>query len=333
MSQQQPTLSHGQQQPQPIQQQSTRSKRSTSPTKRSSSPTKQRRSPSPTKQERSPSPTKQQRSSSPSSSKRSPSPTKKQRSSGSVPKSNITIRQNFSDESENLINQLINNILFNCYSATSMAYYFDRQDIGMFGMANFYRWCAREGYQCARLLMDYLVVRGGEVQFKTIKKPEKDEWGTPLESLEYLVELKKVINQQVLKVHSSACENNDAHLQDFLETVILRPLVEFVRKVAVLITNLERAGSKLGEYQFNKDLELYLVDLMRDVKVSSLPITAVGAPVPSVGSLLTPPTVSPLGPSKYVPGFGVTTPNFNLTDVINLISNIGLNPMGHKSFM
>jgi ferritin len=222
-----------------------------------------------------------------------------------------------------------------------MAYYFDREDIGLFGMANFYRWCAREGYQCARLLMDYLVVRGGEVQFKTIKKPEKDEWGTPLESLQYLVDLKKVINQQVLKVHSSACESNDAHLRDFLETVLLRPLVEFLRKVAVLITNLERAGTKLGEYQFNKDLELYLLDIMRDVKVSNLPITAVGAPVPqatsAIASLLTPilapSTVSPLGPSKYVPGFGVTTSNFSLSDVINLFSNIGLTSMGHKSFM
>lgn len=223
-----------------------------------------------------------------------------------------------------------------------MAYYFDREDIGLFGMANFYRWCAREGYQCARLLMDYLVVRGGEVQFKSIKKPEKDEWGTPLEALEYLVDLKKVINQQVLKVHSVGCEGNDAHLKDFLETVILRPLIEFLRKVAVLITNLERAGSKLGEYQFNKDLELYLLDLMRDVKVSHLPITAVGAPVPQVstgpvGSLLTaslaPPTMSPLGPSKYAPGYGAPSPNFNLADVINLISNIGLNSIGYKSFM
>jgi len=223
-----------------------------------------------------------------------------------------------------------------------MTYYFDREDIGLFGMANFYRWCAREGYQCARLLMDYLVVRGGEVQFKTIKKPEKDEWGTPLEALEYLIDLKKVINQQVLKAHSVGCENNDAHLKDFLETVILRPLVEFLRKVAVLITNLDRAGSKLGEYEFNKDLELYLLDIMRDVKVSQLPITAVGAPFPQVssslvGSLLTPSlapsTVSPLGPSTYVPGFNATTPNFNLADVINLMSNIGLTSIGHKSFM
>ena len=104
----------------------------------------------------------------------------------------VTIRQNFSDESENLINQLINNTFFAAYTCTSMAYYFDREDIGLFGMADFFRWCARESYQCCRLLMDYIVVRGGEVEFDTVKKPEKNEWGTPIEALEYLIDLKKV---------------------------------------------------------------------------------------------------------------------------------------------
>lgn len=104
----------------------------------------------------------------------------------------VTIRQNFSDESENLINQLINNLLFGCYSCTSMAYYFDREDIGLFGMADFFRWCSRESYQSCRLLMDYIVVRGGQVEFLPVKKPEKTEWGTPLDALEYLIDLKKV---------------------------------------------------------------------------------------------------------------------------------------------
>lgn len=104
----------------------------------------------------------------------------------------VNIRQNFSDESENLINQLINNDFFVSYTCTSMAYYFDREDVGLFGMADFFRWVARSCYQRCRLLMDYIVVRGGEVEFETIKKPEKNEWGTPLEALEYLIDLKKV---------------------------------------------------------------------------------------------------------------------------------------------
>lgn len=143
-----------------------------------------------------------------------------------------------------------------------------------------------------------------------------------------------MINQQVLKVHNQACEQVDPHLTDFLETVILRPLVEFIRKVGVLVSNLERAGPKLGEYQFNKDLELHLQQVMRDVKVSyhsQLPLTAVGAPVPPVIPGIGAPgvsLVSPVGPVNYLPNIGMSTlsgstPNFNLTDVIHLISNFG----------
>lgn len=254
----------------------------------------------------------------------------------------VSIRQNFTDESESLINNLINNLFFGCYTCTSMAYYFDREDIGLFGMADFFRWCARDSYQCCRLLMDYIVVRGGEVEFDTIKKPEKTEWGTPLEALDYLIDLKKVINQQVLKVHNQACQQVDPHLTDFLETVILRPLVEFIRKVGVLVANLQRAGPKLGEYQFNKDLELHLQQVMRNVKLShaQLPITAVGASVPQVPRNIgggVPSFTSPLGPINYLPGVGPSTvsgstPNFNLTDVINLISNFGLGQVGQDVF-
>jgi len=267
----------------------------------------------------------------------------------------VSIRQNFSEESENLINQLINNLYFGYYTCTSMAYYFDRAEIGLFGLADFFKWCSLEAYQCARLLADYIVVRGGEVEFETIKKPEKNEWGTPLDALQYLIDLKKVINQQVLKVHTNACEQVDPHLTDFLESTILRPLVEFLRKVGVLVANLERAGPRLGEYQFNKDLELHLREIMRDTKLSysQLPITAVGSPVgvggfvshhghmPSFNPYVSPVVSqsSPVGPATYLPGVGLSTiagstPNFNLADVINLVSNIGLsNPMSRSSII
>jgi len=239
------------------------------------------------------------------------------------PQESLSIRQNFSDEAETLINELINNILFGCYTCTSMAYYFDRVDVGLFGMADFFRWCGREAYQRSRLLMDYIVVRGGEVEFDTVKKPEKTEWGTPLEALKYLIEFKKTINQQVLKVHNQACEQIDPHLTDFLETTVLRPLVESIRKFSVLAANLERAGSKLGSYQFNKDLELHLQQIMRETKIShaQLPVTAVGAPLP-IGT-----SYSPAEPLNYMPSWGVgptSGPNFNLADIVHLVANFGL---------
>lgn len=190
-------------------------------------------------------------------------------------KQTVSVRQNFSEESENLINQLINTFLVKSYTCNSMAYYFDRDDVGQFGMADFNRWCARDGYLCARILMDYVIVRGGKVVFDTVRKPEKMEWGSPVESLQSLLDIKRCVYEQVLKVYKNACDNNDPHLTDFLETEIIRPLVEFIRKVGVLVSNCRTAGPNIGEYQFNKDLELHLVEIMRESKLGYTQYTSV----------------------------------------------------------
>lgn len=184
---------------------------------------------------------------------------------------NVSIRQNFHKDSESLINDLINMSLELGYTCKSMAYYFDRDDIGLYGMSDFNRWCAREAFATARYLMDYIVVRGGRVQFETIKKPDTEEWGSPLESLQSLLKYKQKLNALVLKVHDSATDNHDPHLNDFIESEILKPLVSFIRKIGVLISNLKRAGPNLGEYQFNKDLNQYLKDFM---KTSSVPVVS-----------------------------------------------------------
>lgn len=171
------------------------------------------------------------------------------------------VKQNLHPESEKCLNECINAFLYGAYNCKSMAYYFDRDDIGMFGMANFNKWCSAKGFNDAKLMMDHITIRGGNVVFDEIKKPERDEWGTPLESLEQLLSYKLCLYKCVNKCHKSAHETRDPHLNHFLETMILRPMVVFIRRVGVLIANLKRAGSGLGEYQLNKDLECYLEEM------------------------------------------------------------------------
>lgn len=162
---------------------------------------------------------------------------------------NVTIRQNFDESSESLLNQLINVIFFGNYTFHSMAYYFDRVDIGLTGFADLNLHCAIDAYKTVRKLMDYVVLRGGQCVFDDIKKPEKQEWGTPLDSLEYLLNYKKLINEMALKCHQNAENKRDAHLTDFLETEVLEPMTSFIRKVGILISNLKKAGPGLGKFQ------------------------------------------------------------------------------------
>lgn len=71
---------------------------------------------------------------------RSPSPTKTSRGryeSSWTGRSKVDIRQNFSQEVEQEINDLIHLLMIGGYQCLAMATYFDRDEIGLFGMAHF----------------------------------------------------------------------------------------------------------------------------------------------------------------------------------------------------
>jgi ferritin heavy chain len=48
------------------------------------------------------------------------------------------------------------------------------------------------------------------------QKPERDEWGTPVEALEAALALEKVVNQSLLDLHKLASDHNDGHVSCFV---------------------------------------------------------------------------------------------------------------------
>lgn len=136
----------------------------------------------------------------------------------------------------------------------SIAYYFDRADIGLYGVADFFRNCGLVKCRKARLLMDYLMVRGAQVVLEDIVKPDKTEWQTPVQAFEYLLDVQQQIYERTLAIYETAEKANDAHLTDFLEEFVLRPLSLWIRRLNVLVSNAQRAGPTLGVYQLNKHL-------------------------------------------------------------------------------
>lgn len=166
------------------------------------------------------------------------------------------VRQNFSQEAENAINQQINMELTASYIYQSMRFYFDRDDIALPGFSEFYKHNSDEEREHAEKLMKYLNKRGGRVVLQNVTKPPKDEWGNGLNSLETALDLEKKVNDSLLALHALASSKNDAHLTDFLEEEFLDEQVESIKKLADHITKLKRAGPVgLGEYLFDKDLK------------------------------------------------------------------------------
>jgi ferritin heavy chain len=144
-----------------------------------------------------------------------------------------------------------------------MQFYYLRDDVGLFGVSDFNCYLADKHLKYVRKLENYQIVRGGQVVLKTVQKPEKEEWGRPVDSFKYLIEMKKEQVKSCLKLHEIGEKNKDEHLKELIEMDFLEPLYEGLRKFAVLLRNVERAGTGLGEYEFNKDLELNLEKIMR----------------------------------------------------------------------
>lgn len=164
-------------------------------------------------------------------------------------------RQNFHADCEAAINRQINMELSASYVYLSMAFYFDRDDVAFKNIKKYFLKASEEEREHAMKLMEYQNMRGGRVILKDIPKPANDEWGTLAAAFSSALELEKQVNQSLLDIHKLAGERNDPQFCDFLETHYLEEQVKAIKELSDHITNIERVGTGLGEFIFNKDFE------------------------------------------------------------------------------
>jgi len=162
-------------------------------------------------------------------------------------------RQNYAPECEAGVNKQINMELYAHYVYTSMAFYFDRDDVALPGFHNFFKKSAAEESDHAQKFMAFQNKRGGRVVLKDIKKPDQDEWGSGLEAMKAALDLEKQVNQSIIDLHKLAGEKGDNHMTQFLDE-FLDEQVNGIKEIADHITRLTRAGPGLGEHLYDKEL-------------------------------------------------------------------------------
>jgi len=165
------------------------------------------------------------------------------------------VRQNFHVETEQVLNDQINMELSASYVYQSMAFYFDRDDVALPGFSKFFKHNSDEEREHAEKFMKYLNSRGGRIVLKDIKRPDNDEWGTGLNALQTALNLEKQVNASLLSLHAVASTHNDPHLSNFIEEEFLTEQVEAIKELGDHVTKLNRAGSGLGEYLYDKELQ------------------------------------------------------------------------------
>lgn len=163
-----------------------------------------------------------------------------------------SVRQNFHEDNEASINKQINMELHASYVYLALAYQFDRHDVALKGFHKFFKDSSDEEREHAQKFMKYLNQRGGTIKLEAIQPPEKFDVKTGLEAMRMSLQLERDVNASLLHMHQIASERTDPHLTDFLEEHFLDEQVESIKKISDFITNLERCGPGLGEFQFDK---------------------------------------------------------------------------------
>jgi len=170
---------------------------------------------------------------------------------GSAASTGTTCRQNFSKKSEDDLNAHIVKELWASMNYLAMQAYFDRADVALPGLAKWAHENSDEEKEHAEKLIKYMNTRGGQYIPQAIPEPEKSEFDSALEALEYARKLEVAVNDSLLDLH----ENADPQFADFLESEYLGEQVEAINSISSMIRKLMRMGPGLGEHLFDKELQ------------------------------------------------------------------------------
>lgn len=149
-------------------------------------------------------------------------------------------RQNWSKECEDELNNQINREYQASLSYHVISTYFNRDDIGLQKLVDYFNKASLEEREHADKLMNYQNMRGGVVRIESIK-PSKIELGLPndiLSAFTKALEMEKEINQHLLDLHKIA--ENDPQFCDYLEGEFLKEQVEAISELSKIISVIER---------------------------------------------------------------------------------------------
>ncbi|CAL8471001.1 g10543 [Coccomyxa elongata] len=167
-------------------------------------------------------------------------------------------RSNYDVSCEVAINEQIN-IEYNIsYIYHSLYAFFDRDNVGLPGFAEYFRKSSEEEREHAEKLMVQQNRRGGRVKLHSILLPETEfnhkDKGDALYAMELALSLEKLNFTKLRELHRVACNAEDAQLADYIEGHFLQEQAEAIKTVSEYVSQLRRVGKGLGVFEFDKYL-------------------------------------------------------------------------------
>ena len=151
-------------------------------------------------------------------------------------------RQNWSEKSEVELNKQINREYHASLAYHVLSNYFNRDDIGLTKLVDYFNKASLEEREHADKLMNYQNMRGGVVELCSIVPLtiELDKSNDIIEAFKIALELEKTINNDLLNLHKIADQEGDAQFCDYLEGEFLKEQVESISDISKILSVLNR---------------------------------------------------------------------------------------------
>jgi ferritin heavy chain len=138
-----------------------------------------------------------------------------------------------------------------------MSAYFDRDNVSLPGLAQYFRRNSEEEREHAQKLMDYQNTRGGRVKLNAIVVPETEynhpEKGDALFAMELALSLERLNYDKLLRLWEVVEKGSDPQATTFVEEM-LTDQVEDIKKAADYVAQLRRVGKGHGVWAFDHEL-------------------------------------------------------------------------------
>ena len=165
--------------------------------------------------------------------------------------SSICRLSNWSDNCEKILNEQINLEYWASLQYHTMFAYFDRDNIGLKNIADFFNKSSLEEREHAHMFIKYQNKRGGKVEMFDVK-----DFGFELEldnnnnfnhndvltAFEKALEMEQIVYKKLLEVHRVGDEENDPQFCDYIEGEFLSEQIDSINELSVYIAKIKRIG-------------------------------------------------------------------------------------------
>ncbi|XP_036899353.1 ferritin heavy chain-like [Sturnira hondurensis] len=171
-----------------------------------------------------------------------------------LPRSSF-VCQNYRPECEAAVNNHINVHFHASYWYSSIAFYFDCEDLALKHFSQFFLQRSNKEKEQAERLMRLQNQRRGRIHLRDIGSPPWNGWESGLRGMHCALHLARKANQSLLSVHQLSTEKGDGHMCHFLESHYLHQQVTFIKELGDHVTQLckiQALESGLAESLFDK---------------------------------------------------------------------------------